>query len=132
MDRERIRQLKITLKEKKRFELFDPNVSERVRELVFNWREHYMCRHFVNGQQCYLPNNRCQRIHTVCGAENIKMDIDSIKKTGKAPFIDSLYDEMLVSRPLCLRLVYEIREYMYEVAIDEMRQSVPPPPYSAC
>jgi hypothetical protein len=115
-NRERcIRQLKGTLKQRREFETYDPNVSDMVRELLFFWREHYVCRHFINGN-CHNSRVTCTRIHSVCGSDTLKLDIDLICQFGQGRFIDFLYSTVLQEHASVTPLVFKIREYMYQIA----------------
>ena len=110
-----VRKLKRTLKHSRRYEAYEPRCSLAINNFLFFWREHYVCRHFTNGD-CHSSDENCPRLHCCGGKKMLLRDLKSIRLRGCAPFIDHLLDEATMKNWASTSLIEDIRDHMYRVA----------------
>lgn len=65
-----------------RLSMYDVNYSATINEIAFDWLEHHICRHYLNGK-CRNTAGSCTRIHTVISSKCLmrELDLAMIKKS---------------------------------------------------
>ena len=110
-----IRKLKKTLQHNRRQEVYEPYSSRLINNFLYYWKEHYICRHFLNGD-CHVSDKNCRRLHCSVNKRILLRDFRNIRTRNRAIFIEDLLNEAIIKNWASKKFIYEIREYMYHIA----------------